>query len=248
MINLAKNEFGKGRVTNLGHQVGCAAVLSRMAKVRAIVDFPVPCTRTQLMRPLGMCGFYFVPNFAAVTAPLTNLLRKSVKWVWSDKCQEALAQIKAMLSSPPVLRAPDFRLPFQLAVDACDVGVGAVLLQTGEDGFEKPVAYFSKKLNKHQQAYSTIEREALVLVLAVKHFEVYVASSEKVVVYSDHNPLAFLSKFRSANARVFCWGLVLQPYNLEIKHIAGKNNVVVDSLSRARGEQLRNELMRKSVM
>lgn len=157
-----------------------------------------------------------------------------MKWVWSDKCQEALAQIKAMLSSPPVLRAPDFHLPLQLAVDACDVGVGAVLLQAGEDDFEKPVAYFSKKLNKHQQAYSTIEKEALALVLAVKHFDVYVASSEKVVVYSDHNPLAFLAKFRSANARVFHWGLVPQPYNLGIKHIAGKNNVVADSLSARR--------------
>lgn len=87
-----------------------------------------------------------------------------------------------MLSSPPVRRAPDFQLPFLLAVDACDVGVRAVLLQSGEDGCERPVAYFSKKFNEHQQAYLAIEKEALALVLVEKHFEVYVASSEKVVV------------------------------------------------------------------
>ena len=90
-------------------------------------------------------------------------------------------------------------------VDACDVGVEAVLLQVGEDSCEKPVTYFSEKLNRHQQVYSTIEKEALALVLAVNYFEVYVASSEKVVVYSDHNPLAFL-------ILVFHWSLVLQPY------------------------------------
>ena len=53
-----------------------------------------------------------------------------------------------------------------------------------------------------------------------------------MVVYSDHNTLAFLARFRSANARVFRWGLVLQPYNLVVKHIAGKDNVIADALSR----------------
>lgn len=104
-----------------------------------------------------------------------------MKWVWSERCQEALAHVKAMLFSPPARRAPDFQLPFLLAVDACDVGVGAVLLQAAQDGCERPVAYFSKKLNKLQQAYSAIEKETLALVLAEKHFEVYFASSEKVI-------------------------------------------------------------------
>ena len=53
------------------------------------------------------------------------------------------------------------------------------------------MAYFSKKLKRYQQAYLTIEKEALALVLAVKHFEVCVASGKKVVVYSDHNPFGF---------------------------------------------------------
>jgi hypothetical protein len=75
---------------------------------------------------------------------------------------------------------------------------------------------------------------ALALVLEVRHFEVYIAGGEQaVVVYSDHNPLAFLARFRNANARVFHLGLVLQPYNLVVKHIAGKDNVIADALSRA---------------
>ncbi len=59
--------------------------------------------------------------------------------------------------------------------------------------------------------------------LAVKHFEVNIATSKKVVMRSDHNPLAFLAKLRIANSRLFHWSLVLQLYNPEIKHIAGKN-------------------------
>lgn len=92
--------------------------------------------------------------------------------------QEAFAKLKTILSSTPVLTAPDFHKLFMLALDTCEVGAGAVLLQAGKHRFERAVAYFSKKLNKHQKDYSTIEKDALALVLAVKHFEVYVASSD----------------------------------------------------------------------
>ena len=69
----------------------------------------------------------------------------------------------------PVLAVPRFDQPFKLAVDASDTGVCAVLLQVGSDGVEHPVSYFSKKLNVHQKWYSTIEKEALALVMALDH-------------------------------------------------------------------------------
>ncbi|KAL2082452.1 hypothetical protein ACEWY4_022270 [Coilia grayii] len=235
VVNLPKCELGKGQVMYLGHQVGQGSVSPRAAKIQAILDLPAPRTRRQLMRLLGMCGFYrkFVPNFASVTEPLTNLLRKGVKFAWSEGCQSALDKVKAILSCEPVLVAPDFQVPFRLAVDACDVGIGAVLLQADSSGVEKPVAYFSKKLNRHQAAYSTVEKEALGLVLAVQHFEVYLAGGVgDTVVYTDHNPLTFLAKFSGSNQRVFRWSLILQPYSLVIKHLPGKDNVIADTLSR----------------
>lgn len=78
-------------------------------------------------------------------------------------------------------------------MDASESGAGAVLLQDGADGIEHPVSYFSKELNRRQRAYSTIKREAFALVLALRHFEVYVGSCvQPVIVYTDHNPLVFL--------------------------------------------------------
>lgn len=235
VANLEKCEIGKAQVTYLGHVVGQGQVLPRRAKIQAIVDLPTPNTRREVMQVLGMCGFYrrFVPNFSTVAEPLTSLLKKGVKFVWTSGCEKAFNQIKAILSCEPVLAAPNFSVPFKLAVDACDVGIGAVLLQADSAGLDKPVAYYSKKLNRHQRAYSTIEKEALALVSAVQHFEVYLSGSPAdVVVYTDHNPLTFLAKFKTANQRVFRWGLVLQPFSLVIKHVAGRANVVADSLSR----------------
>lgn len=128
--------------------------------------------------------------------------------------------------SAPVLAAPQFSEHFSLAIDASDAGVGAVVQQRGADDIEHPVCYFSKKFSPMQRNYSTIEKEILALVLAIQHFEVYLALSYPIDVYCDHNPLAFLTSMCNLNQRLMRWSLCLQPYDLHIQHIRGKNNVV----------------------
>ena len=183
-----------------------------------------------------MIGYYrrFVINFSDVTAPLTDLLRKEMKFIWSQECDDSFKAIKTILASYPVLRAPNFDQGFTLAVDASQVGVGSALLQEDEAGVLHPIAYFSKKLNKSQRNYSVIEKELLALILSLQHFAVYVQSAPgPIIVYTDHHPLKFLNKFRNQNQRLTRWSLLLQEYELAIKHIKGINNVLADCLSRA---------------
>ena len=234
-VNLAKTEFCNATVTFLGHLVGQGQVKPLEAKVNAISEFPVPKCKRQLMRFLGMAGYYrkFCKNFSGIAEPLTNLLKKSTKFKWNDKCQDAFDRLKAILKSTPVLLAPDFDKYFKLAVDASDVGIGAVLLQEDNNGIDHPVCYFSKKFNKHQKNYSTIEKECLALILAIQQFEVYLTSSiSPIVVFSDHNPLSFLHKLKNKNQRLLRWSLLLQEFNLDIRHIKGKDNIIPDALSR----------------
>ena len=74
------------------------------------------------------------------------------------------------------------------------------LVQDDNNGVEHPVCYFSRKFNKHQKNYSTIEKECLALILAIQHFEVYLTSAvTPIVVFSDHNPLSFLHKLKHKN-------------------------------------------------
>lgn len=86
---------------------------------------------------------------------------------------------------------------FKVEVDASYVGAGAVLLQP-DDLDVKPVCFFLRKFNKHQLNYSVIEKETLALILALQHFSVYV-SAGPVVVFTDHNPLTFLSSLKCPN-------------------------------------------------
>ena len=150
---------------------------------------------------------------------MTNLLGKRVKFVWTDNCQKSFEKLKAKLKSASVLLAPSFDKEFKLAVDASDVGVGSVLLQEDDNGVDHPVCYYSKKFNKHQRNYSTVEKECLSLILALQHFEVYLASSvAPIVIFTDHNPLTFIHKMKNKNQRLLRWSLMLQEHNLDIRH------------------------------
>ena len=106
-------------------------------------------------------------------------------------------------------------------------------MQQDDAGIDHPICVFSKKFNPHQKNYSTVEKEALGLILALQHFEAYVGSSSTpVTVYTDQNPLTFVHKMRTENQRLLRWSLALQVYNIDIKHIKGTQNVVADALSR----------------
>ena len=190
----------------LGHFVGQGQIKPVNSKVCAINDFPRLENKKQLMRFLGMAGYYrkFCPNFFTISEPLTQVLKKTHKFVWSDDCEKSFVKLKA----------PDFYSQFKLAVDASDAAVGDVLSQESNDGTDHPICYFSKKFNKNQRNYSTVEKECL----ALQHFEVYVTSSSfSIIVYSDHNPLVFLHQLKSKNQRLLRWSLMLQEFNIIVK-------------------------------
>lgn len=200
--------------------MGGGEVRPVQAKVECIVGFPVPTTRTELHRYLAMVGYYrgFCKDCSTVALPLTDLLSLKVPFKWSDACQSAFEQTKSLLLNAPVLPAPRFDQPFKLAVDTSDTSVGAVLLQEGTDGIEHPVSYFSKKHDSHQKWYLTIEKDVGL-------------SCAPVTVYMDHNLLVFLHRMRNKNRRLMNWSLRLQAFNVEVRHIRGRDNVLADALS-----------------
>ena len=172
IVNLSKTKFGHEEVIFLGRVVGNGQVKSTDAKIQTLLEYPVHQNKRELMRFLGMAGYYrhFCCNFSVITAPLTTLLKKSQSYNWTADCEAAVQMLKLMLSSKPVLQAPDFHKQFSLMVDARHMGVGAALMQVDEKGIEHPVPYFSRKFNQLEVNYSTIKKE---LLLALQHFDVY---------------------------------------------------------------------------
>jgi hypothetical protein len=200
--------------------------------VKAIVEAQRPQTRRQLMSLLGLVGFFrrFIPNFADLTAPLTDLLRGKHKFDWTDEAEQSFNMIKDVMTRDSILLIPDFNKPFTVHVDASDRAAAAVLPQSDKDGNLRPVCYCSKNLTDAQRRYTVTDKEALSLLLAVRAFRIFLGG--KTVIYTDHEPLKFNYSNAANSRRLFRWSIELQPYDLEIKHIIGLDNVIADFLSR----------------
>src|SRR6218665_165680 len=134
--------------------------------------------------------------------------------------------LHSRLASRPILRPPNYDLPFSIAVDASDAAVSAVLFQT-VNGIEHLTCFLSRKLKQSELNYSTIEKEVLALITAVRVFSVYYGS-QLVTVYTDHRPLEYINRMKSHNAKLSCWSVALGQYALLVQHRPGKDNLLPD--------------------
>ena len=107
---------------------------------------------------------------------------------------------------------------------------GAVLSQVGEDSEEHPIAYASWKLKPRESRYSTIEKECLAAVWALKHFGHYVYGQPFTLV-TDHRPLIWLKTMKNSNQRLTCWAVFLQQFKMEVQHRLGSQHKNADGLS-----------------
>ena len=139
-------------------------------------------------------------------------------------------QLKACLTSSPILKLPCLAETFFVRTDASMTGLGAALLQK-VGGIKMPVAYASKKLLGREQRYSTIERECLGIVFAVRKFHKYIYGTS-FVLETDHKPLTYLQSMKNSNDRILRWALLLQNYHFRLDYIKGSDNIVADYLSR----------------
>ena len=85
----------------------------------------------------------FVPNYTHISAVLSDLLKKGTLFSWTPAAEQAFRGLKSRLSIQPVLRPPDYGLPFCLTVDASHLAVGATLFQV-VDGLKHPICFFSR--------------------------------------------------------------------------------------------------------
>ncbi|XP_027171872.1 uncharacterized protein LOC113771494 [Coffea eugenioides] len=202
------------------------------AKVEIIKCLPYPASVREVRSFLGHAGFYrrFIKDFSKISHPLCKLLQKDVVFHFDDNCKSAFDTLKGSLTSAPVVRPPNWSLPFEIMCDASNFAVGAVLGQ--KEGRASYVIYYaSRTLDGAQCNYSTTEKELLAIVFALEKFRSYLLGT-KVIIYSDHAALKYLLNKKEAKPRLIRWILLLQEFNLEIKDKRGAENMVADHLSR----------------
>jgi len=237
VLNEEKCVLGQESVVYLGHQVSSSGVQPLKKRVQAIEEFPQPKTVRQLMQFLGMINFYrrFIRGAAALLKPLSDALRggQRANLVWTADMAAAFAESKKRLARVAELAHPRAGGELVLSVDASEAHVGAALQQKDARGALQPLGFFSKKLDKAQMKYSAFDRELLACYLGVRHFR-WMLEGSKFYILSDHKPLTFaLHRLSDAwSARQQRQLSYLAEYTSDIRHVAGVENVVADTLSR----------------
>jgi len=227
-LRLQKCAFGRPEVTYLGHVVGRDGLKPDPKKTAAVADWPVPKDVPQLRSFLGLTNYFrkFIMGYSMLVKPLTDRLRQGSPnpW-WSPECQGAFDAVKTALCTAPVLQFPDCTKPFEVVADACNTGMGALLMQDGH-----PCCFLSRKFKPAECNYPTTEQELLAAVYALQEWRCYVEGSQFTVV-TDHNPLTFFSTQATLSRRQARWQEYMSRFHFRWEYRPGRINVA-DPLSR----------------
>jgi hypothetical protein len=242
VLNWEKCHFMVQQGIVLGHSISNKGIEVEKAKIDFISKLPLPMTAKGVRSFLGHVGFYrrFIKDFSKISRPLYALLAKDTKFEWTNKCMEAFNTLKKLLTSTPIMMAPDWSLPFKVMCDASDFALGAVLGQRINKVLHA-IYYASRTLNDAQLNYSTTKKELSAIIFALEKFKSYLIGS-KVIVFTDHVALRNLFAKKDAKPRLIIWVLLLHEFDLEIRDKNGSENVVADHLSRLLHEDEEEEL------
>jgi hypothetical protein len=226
-INLKKCSFAQSSVLFLGFIVSAEGISADPAKVRAILEWPTPNNIHEVRSFHGLASFYrrFIKGFSGIMAPITECTKKGA-FLWTTAAAKAFQKIKSVLTEAPVLRMPNFDVPFEVACDASHSGIGGVLSQQGH-----PIAFFSEKLSDAKHRYSTYELELYAVVQSIKHWRHYLIHSD-FILFTDHDSLRHINSQKKLSSKHARWFDYLQQFTFVLKHKAGVENRVADALSR----------------
>ncbi|KMQ89852.1 s68306 pol retrotransposon woot [Lasius niger] len=234
-LNREKCELLKTEIRFFGHTFNQIKAEMNEDTKMAIQNFEKPRNKKAIQAFLGLINWdrRFIKNLATMAKPLERLLRKGEKFAWTEVEQNAFNELKRAFREAPSLFVIRPTMKFGIFVDASKYGLGARLYQYNDEEEEKryTVAYASRSLKGAELNYTVTEVECLALVWALRKWHTTLLG-RYVRVHSDHRALKFLAACADDSARIARWMAFLNEFDLDIRHIPGKENQIADTLSR----------------
>jgi RNase H-like domain found in reverse transcriptase/Reverse transcriptase (RNA-dependent DNA polymerase)/Integrase zinc binding domain len=240
MINSDKCVFAVPTVDFLGHTVSVNGVKPMSSNTAALLQHPLPSNIKQLQAFLGLVNFYrrFIPAAARLLRLLTDAFRGSKQGTspveWTLDCLAAVDAAKQAVAAATDLAHPVQGAELALFVDASAEHVGAVLQQKiAASTAWQPLGFFLKKLEPAQVKYSAFDRELWACVAGIRHFR-HMLEGRPFTIYTDHKPLtqALHQSSEPWTARQCRHLSYVAEFTSDVRHVAGVDNVVADTLSR----------------
>ena len=233
-LKISKCSFAMNKITYLGHVVNKDGIRMDPERLRAINNYPIPRTLTEVRSFLGLAGYHrqFVKDWSHIAEPLTRLTKKDVVFNWGKEQNEAFNTLKGIMMKEPLLMHFDHERETQLKTDASGYACGGILEQK-VDGKFHPIEYVSRKMNDTEfYTYCISEKECLAIHFSIIKLDCYLNGIHFTVI-SDHQALSWLNKKKELSARLRKWALDLLNYDFEVIYKSGINHKDVDALSRA---------------
>ena len=120
----SKCDFFKSEIHYLGRLISADGISPLPDKLDSIKNMPAPKDAKEIKQFLGLAGYYrkFVPRFADISRPLTALMKKELKFVWTTECQKSFELLKSFLCGEAILKYADTSKPYTLYTDASKYG------------------------------------------------------------------------------------------------------------------------------
>ena len=236
----SKCDFFKKEIHYLGHLISDEGIHPLPEKLDTIRNMPKPRNPKEIKQFLGLCGYYrkFVPHFSDISRPLAKLMGHEVIWNWCNKCDLSFQMMKDSLISAPILKYPDTSKPYTIFTDARKYGWAGVLTQEHTsviDGKEvttnHPVSFVSGMFHGSQLNWAAMTKEAYAIYMTVKKSTFYLTGQE-ITLRSDHLPLKRFLNHKTLNNTVDNWAVEIESFKVNFIHIAGKDNILADTLSK----------------
>ena len=227
-LKKSKCMFAQTEIPFLGHIVGPGYIRMEPSRIKAIEEWAEPKNVHEMRIFLGMTNYErkFVEGYSKITAPLTDLLKKGKRWIWTESCREAFEELKRRMVTAPILRLPDFERPFEVHTDASDFAIGGVLLQDGH-----PVAYESRKLQDRERRYPVHEKEMTAIIHCLHVWRHYLVG-KPFVVKTDNVAASYFASQPKLSAKQARWQDFLAEFDMTLEYRPGKHNALADALSR----------------
>ena len=228
-----KCSFHSDRIEFLGYEISPDGLKMSPSKISSIREWPGPRNIKDVQAFLGFANFYrrFIPQYSALTNPLTSLLKKDSLFAWESSQQEAFQKLISIFTSSPVLCHFDPSLPIILETDASDFAIGGVLSQIHLDTITRPVAFYSRKLTPAEVNYDVYNKEMLAIVETIRNWRCYL-EGYSFTIYTDHKNLSFFQTMKNLNRRQARWSELLSGFDFVITYHPGSLNGKADALSR----------------
>lgn len=226
-LNEEKCNYSSRSISLLGYIIEDKNIKPDPERLKPLLSLPVPRDTASLQRALGMFAHHgrWIPSFSKKIRPLLS----DNSFPLSQEAITAFQSLKDDVASASLAAIED-DIPFRVETDASDFAIGATLSQAG-----RPIAFFSRTLNKSEQSHSSIEKEAYAIVESLKYWRHYLIGRH-FEVFTDQRSVSFMfhqqhvSKIK--NEKILRWRLELACFKFDIIYRPGSKNLTADALSR----------------